>query len=250
MIGFQDIMIKQNVKTKELAKQIGLKTGTVSNWFNNKVPSKYLKTLSNIFQVDENYLNKHVNDISTYSPRDKGFNKYNIIDNETTEIYVTRRNGVGVTFQIDTEELDKLIDLNYSWGAVWDEGVANYYAVSTHYYRDENGERQQESVLLTEVIMDYKPIDHIDHDTKNNRKYNLRKTEHSPNARNRRGKNVNNKSGHRNVSMRDDKWWVVQLIVDGKNTVLKKFPLNQLDEAALYAEEMRQKYYGKWAGKG
>lgn len=97
--------------------------------------------------------------------------------------------------------------------------------------------------------MNYKPIDHIDHDTKNNKKSNLRKTEHQTNATNRRGRNKNNKSGYRNVSKRDNQW-VVQLQIEGKNTVLKKFPLDQLDEAGEYAKKMREIYYGEWAGEG
>jgi len=44
--------------------------------------------------------------------------------------------------------------------------------------------------------------------------------------------------------------WSVQLQIDGKNTTLKRFPKDQLDEAVIFAEEMRQKYYGEWAGKG
>lgn len=116
-------MIKQNIKPKEIAKKIGLNTGTVSNWFNNKVPKKHLKILSEIFNVKEDYLNKQVNNISTYSPRGKGFNKYKVINNETTKFYTIRKDGTKVTFKIDTDDLQKLIDLDYSWGAVWDEGV-------------------------------------------------------------------------------------------------------------------------------
>lgn len=56
--------------------------------------------------------------------------------------------------------------------------------------------------------MDYKPIDHINNDTKNNKKSNLRKTEHVSNARNRKSKNSNNKSGFRNVfwNTKDERW--------------------------------------------
>lgn len=37
--------------------------------------------------------------------------------------------------------------------------------------------------------------------------------------------------------------------MDGKNTILGRFPLDKLDKAAQFAEEMRQKYYGKYAGE-
>jgi len=248
LIGLQDLIIKQNIKVIELAKEINLKPERIWSWFkNNKIPNKHLKILSERFNVEEDYLNKQVNNINTYKPRAKGFNIHKVID-EITEIYVTRKDGTEVTFQIDTEELHKLIKLNYCWSAVWDEGVDNYYAASTHYYKDKNGKTKQETILLTEVIMNYKPIDHINNDTKNNRKVNLRKTNHETNGRNRRGKNTNNSSGYRNVSW-NGSGWSVQIQINKKNTTLKRFSKHQLEEAGKFAEEMRIKYYGEFAGK-
>ena len=178
----------------------------------------------------------------------KGFNDYKVVC-DTTELYVTRKDGTEVIFQIDTEELYKLIELDYSWGAVWDEGVDNYYAVTTHYYKDEEGKRKQESILLTEVIMNYKPIDHIDNDTKNNRKINLRKTDHATNARNRRGKNVNNSTGYRNVifDKRSEKY-IIMLCMNNKRFRVGKM-YTDVDEAGSDAEKYRKEYYGEFAGK-
>ena len=67
------------------------------------------------------------------------------------------------------------------------------------------------------------------------------------NLKNRKGRNSNNKSGYRNVSW-DGYKWIVQLQVNGKNTCLGRFPENELEQAGKFAEEMRQKYYGKFAG--
>jgi hypothetical protein len=41
---------------------------------------------------------------------------------------------------------------------------------------------------------------------------------------------------------------MVQLQIDGKNTCLKRFKENELEEAGKFAEEMRNKYYGEYAG--
>jgi hypothetical protein len=41
----------------------------------------------------------------------------------------------------------------------------------------------------------------------------------------------------------------VQLQINGKNTILGKFPYEQLEEAGAFAEQMRQKYYGEYAGR-
>ena len=80
-----------------------------------------------------------------------------------------------------------------------------------------------------------------------NRKSNLRVISHSNNATNRKSRNKNNKSGYRNVCW-DGYKWVVQLSIDGKNTHLGRFDYEDLDKAGKFAEEMRQKYYGEFAG--
>lgn len=77
----------------------------------------------------------------------------------------------------------------------------------------------------------------------------LRIIEQGNNLKNRKGRNSNNKSGYRNVSWKkSENVWVVQLQINKKNTVLGKFPKDQLEEAGKFAEQMRQKYYGKFAG--
>ena len=76
----------------------------------------------------------------------------------------------------------------------------------------------------------------------------MRIVENESYTQNRKGKNKNNKSGYRNVS-KSGNTWIVQLQVDGKNTILGRFSLEQLDEAGKFAEEMRQKYYGEYAGE-
>ena len=71
------------------------------------------------------------------------------------------------------------------------------------------------------------------------------------NLTNRKGKNINNTSGYRNVYW-DKKMqkWAVQLQINKKGVVLGTFPKNKLEEAGKFAEEMRQKYYGEFAGVG
>jgi len=126
--------------------------------------------------------------------------------------------------------LEKLIELDYSWSAILDPNCNIYYAQSTYYYKDENGKRKQSRITMHELIMGSKLIDHIDHDGLNNRKYNLRKSTKTQNATHRKGRNKNNKSGHRNVSWNGN-GWSVQIQIEGKNTCLKRFKKNQLEEA-------------------
>lgn len=49
--------------------------------------------------------------------------------------------------------------------------------------------------------------------------------------------------------MKSENAWVVQLSINGKNTRIAKFPKEQLEEAGKFAEKMRHKYYGEYAGK-
>ena len=114
-----------------------------------------------------------------------------------------------------------------------------------------NGATKNKQIYLARLIMDFpedQDVDHHDYNTLNNRESNLISTSTTLNSQNRSKKNSNNKSGYRNVSESDNRW-IVQLQIDGKNTILKRFPLNQLEEAGAYAEEMRQLHYGEFAGR-
>lgn len=90
-------------------------------------------------------------------------------------------------------------------------------------------------------------VDHRNYDTLDNRKENLRIVQSQANTRNRSGRNSNNKSGYRNVCLVKGKW-IVQLQINGRNTKLGSF--DDVHKAGAFAKEMRNKYYGEFAGKG
>jgi hypothetical protein len=106
------------------------------------------------------------------------------------------------------------------------------------------------------VVMDFEfdkgknqIIDHKNHNTLDNRKDNLRLVNRSKNAKHRNGKNKNNKSGYRNVFWNKAKnKWEVHLQIDKKGKLLGSF--KDVHEAGKFAEEMREKYYGKFKGVG
>ena len=96
-----------------------------------------------------------------------------------------------------------------------------------------------------------KYVDHIEHNTLDNRKSKLRIISNKNNLTNRKGKNINNTSGYRNVSWNKEmQKWTVQIQINKKCVVLGTFPKDQLEEAGKFAEEMRQKYFGEFAGVG
>jgi len=182
----------------------------------------------------------------------KGFNKYEI-RGKSTVMFFKNRKGQEFESLIDTDDLDRLIKLDWHWNIEW----ANYgtdaskcYIRTSTYLGYKDGKPKYKTYKLHRVIMNAKfkeTIDHINHDTLDNRKGNLRVVEVKDNTKNRSHSNSNNTSGYRNVS-KIGKEWCVQLQIEGKNTCLKKFSLDQLDQAGLYASEMRDIYYGKFAG--
>jgi len=181
----------------------------------------------------------------------KGFNKYKICGNATI-IYIKQRNGTIHECLIDTEDLDLLIKLDYSWHVCYAKSTGTYYVSTTIYEgKDINNIFKYKIKYLTYYVMGMPKdvyIDHDNHDSLDNRKGNLRITSMLENGKNRRTKNYNNTSGYRNVSHNSKGEWVVQMQVNGKNTILKNFPTDKLDEAGAYAELMRPIYYGEFAG--
>lgn len=177
----------------------------------------------------------------------KGFNQYTI-NGDVTTIHIVRRNGECIDTVIDTYNLDKLIDMDVSWHAKWNPHTSSYYVKSSF-----NKSVNQKTLHLHSFLIGAKhneTIDHIDHDSLNNRMYNLRKTTCAKNTKHRKSRNTNNTSGYRNVSWSNsDNAWLVQLQVNGKNKVLGKFDYGELEEAGKYANQMREQYYGKSKGE-
>lgn len=172
------------------------------------------------------------------------------IKGEVTEIYITNRKGKKFISLIDTEDLQRVLDKSSSWHMIWWEAAKNYYLCTTIYLGYVNNKPNYNTLLMHRFIMNAEKdvqIDHIFHNVLDNRKENLRAISQQKNLQNRKSKNINNTSGYRNVSLIENRW-VIQMQVEGKNTRLKSYPYDQLDEAGVYAEEMREKYYGKFAG--
>lgn len=177
--------------------------------------------------------------------RKKG-NNY-VIDEESgiAKIELHRRNAENLWTIIDLEDLERVINFSYTWFAKYNHTNDEYYVVASVYHPEL---QQTRPIFLHQFLTNAngKDVDHENNDTLDNRKSNLRVVVESNNSKNRKGRNKNNKSGYRNVSLIKGKW-VVQLQIDGKNKKLGSF--DDVHEAGKFAEEMRQKYYGEFAGK-
>ena len=182
----------------------------------------------------------------------KKFRNNYVIDGDITRVELHRRDGTIKYIIIDTEDLQRLIDFEYTWIANYRERNDDWYACAA-FYPEIDGEVKHTTIRLHGFIMntygkENVHVDHINHDGLDNRKCNLRITSVSQNDHNRRSKNITNTSGYRNVSpSKNRKWWVVTLRIDGKQTEFARF--RDVDDAGEYAEKMRQKYYGEYAGE-
>jgi len=169
-----------------------------------------------------------------------------IIDGNIVRIELRRRNKESLWALIDLEDLDRVINFPYSWHSTISTTNKKIYAMASQY-------NKHASIQLQMFIMNLDGgheavADHINHNQLDNRKSNLRVITNGENSRSRKGKNINNISGYRNVAyIKYAKHpYRVQLMVDGKNSVLGNF--DDPHEAGAFAESMRQKYYGKYKG--
>lgn len=166
-------------------------------------------------------------------------------ENNIAKIELHRRNKESLWTIIDLDDLEKVINFPYTWYAKYNHTNNEYYVVASVYHPEL---QQTRPIFLHQFLTNAngKDVDHENNDTLDNRKSNMRVVMESNNSKNRKGRNRNNKSGYRNVSLIKGKW-VVQLQIDGKNKRLGSF--DDVHKAGKFAEEMRQKYYGEYAGK-
>jgi len=176
---------------------------------------------------------------------------YKIIDDYVELYFKDNKNNEYVSY-LDLEDLDTL--LNYPYKFIPRKDYSGYYLAATVYTGLVNGKPTYHVGKLHRVIMNVTDgrkthVDHINHNTLDNRKRNLRIISASNNLKHRNSKNKNNKSGYRNVfwSTKDERWLVV-LQIEGKSKCFGRFKKDQVDKAGALAEEMREKYYGEYKG--
>lgn len=183
------------------------------------------------------------------APKKKDFNKF-LIQNNIVIIYLKNKNNKIFKTIIDIQDLERLISLNSHWYARWDKKLNGYYVGTTIYY-GESGNKKHKTLDLHKFIINSVGkihVDHINHDTFDNRRENLRISGADKNTRNRGRINKNNKSGYRNVCWIKN-YWKIQLQINGKNY---RFPekFNDVNKAGEFAKKMREEYYGEFSGNG
>jgi hypothetical protein len=178
-------------------------------------------------------------------------NKYEIKDNYVIiHIYETKKDIDNLCY-VDLDGLECLKKYNMTWFIKYNRDKKLKYAQANKRVHDEKGRLKYSTILMHRLLMNITDskikVDHEDHDTLNNRKYNLRVSVNDENTKHRKGKNSNNKSGYRNVCWNKDcNKWSVQIIVNGKNHIIKMF--DDVNEAGKFAELKRKELYGDFAG--
>lgn len=120
-----------------------------------------------------------------------------------------------------------------------------------HGIKQENGKKKR--LLLHRLIMNCPGnmvVDHINHNTLDNRKHNLRVVTQRENSVHQRTYNRKSLSGHRNVGYsRKSKKWVVNFSVGGKCKYIGQY--DDLSEAITVAQKYRREHgIMSWDGDG
>ncbi|MDQ1146060.1 hypothetical protein QE429_002887 [Bacillus sp. SORGH_AS 510] len=179
--------------------------------------------------VNGNRLDFRLENIKLYS--DKMTNDY-YIEEQVAHIFIKISNEETYTVtMIDEEDLEKVMQLGYTWH--YYQGNGEPYIVNT--IVEEDGKRKR--VYLHRIVNDCpedKVVDHINHDTLDNRKSNLRNVSISANQQNRKGANKNSLSGIRNVNWdKTHKDWIVTC---GQKYIMRT---KDFEEAKLAAIRVR-----------
>lgn len=166
-------------------------------------------------------------------------NEYEI-RGEITAIFLKKKDGSSVETLIDTSDLDKVKSFPFSFYLTWGKEVRSYYAHGDHYVN--RGKKISTSVHRIVMGMpENMYVDHINNDTLDNRKSNLRVVTNAENAQNRKGANINSTTGIRGVSWhKASNKWRAFIRVNYKQIQLGVF--DDIEDAKRCVEDARGKY--------
>lgn len=138
---------------------------------------------------------------------------------------------------IDTIDLPRVQEFPHKWYAHWNKSTKSFYCRGNS--RLSNGKRI--TILIHRLITNCSKgmhVDHRNHQTLDNRRWNLRKTTPSENMQNRKGAREDNKSsGIRGVTWYPrDKKWRVRVQTNGKSKIVGYFDdIRDAENAAIGA---------------
>lgn len=155
-------------------------------------------------------------------------NFYNII-NDITELTIKSKTYGDIVFIIDTDKVERIKKYHWTLRKLYN----NYYAYANFW--------KGKSIALHRYIMECPEklvIDHIDRNTLNNRKNNLRICNQLVNVKNR----PTNKVGHRGIVLNSAGNYRVRLQI---NKIKFNKTFDNLESAIKYRNELEEKYHKK-----
>ena len=126
-------------------------------------------------------------------------NQYEI-RGDTVAIFLTRNDGTKLETLVDSAVLQKVTAFPNTWFATWSPSTNSFYSIS----QVSSAPGQKTTVSLHRLITECPAtlyVDHVNHDTLDNRLKNLRLVSQDQNMQNRQYANRNSRSGVRCV------WW-------------------------------------------
>jgi hypothetical protein len=142
---------------------------------------------------------------------------------------------------VDDEDFEFLNQ--WKWKAAWNKATQSYYA-----QRGQRVGKKGTTITMSRLIMNTPKsfdCDHIDHNTLNHQKHNLRNVTHSHNSMNRRGAMKNNRLGVLGVYFdKHSNRFRSTICKDGKQIFLPS--RHTIEEAIADRKAAEEKYYGEY----
>jgi hypothetical protein len=152
------------------------------------------------------------------------------------EVFLLRRNKEPLVTKIDHDSFEEMMNLDITWYAAYSPGIKGHYAVGF------DGKKQVKMHRLITGCPDGLVVDHINHDSLDNRKENLRNVTEVENALNSRLAR-NNKSGAKGVFYRESiKKFVASFTAKGKSIHVGHF--DSLEEATEAVKKAKMDFHG------
>jgi len=173
------------------------------------------------------------------------------IRGDITILFLNRKKGDRIETIIDTKNLVKIDKWNLFWHAQWDKKLESFYVTCVEYIGKIDGADKKYKTkihcLHSKILnsSNKSHVDHLNHNTLDNREINLIEKTPKNNLVNRNGPNRNSTTGERNVSWAESiKRYLVQFQVNGKNTIFGRFDKDHFEDAVRLARQKRFEIYG------
>lgn len=147
---------------------------------------------------------------------------------------------------VDDEDFEKLNTI--TWYAWYNKNNKKFYALHSIYEKGKSPSVARMHRVILDIEDKNVHVDHINGDTLDNRRSNLRIATRRQNARNRTSIQNRNKSGFRGVCFhKNTRKWVAQISLNGKRKNLGYFTTPE--EAAKVFDSAAKEMYGEFCGK-